>query len=239
MSSWAWWLVLGLLLGWAIEWVIDWIYWRGRRQAILADLAAARANEGRLRAELDKAQGAARQYQNELGALRLASADLDSARNATLQYKHELGALQTQASELRAENDRLRAELSAAQAKIGGAAQSKQTLLLDAGQISSLPPAATPGAQQAEGETVRTRAVGAAATLQEQRRDPLIDINGIGPVYERRLFDAGVYTFADLATLAPERIREIIKAERWQEIAAEAWIAEARLRAEQSRSESS
>lgn len=61
----------------------------------------------------------------------------------------------------------------------------------------------------------------------ERTRDPLIDINGIGPVYEQRLFDAGIYTFADLAAQSPARLRELVGAKSWQETETEAWIAEA------------
>ena len=54
------------------------------------------------------------------------------------------------------------------------------------------------------------------------------DINGIGPVYQQRLFDAGIYTFAELAAQSPARLRELVGAKSWQETEAEAWIAEAR-----------
>jgi predicted flap endonuclease-1-like 5' DNA nuclease len=62
----------------------------------------------------------------------------------------------------------------------------------------------------------------------QRERDPLVDINGIGPVYERRLFEAGVNTFAELAVLTPERLREIVGVKDWQQANVEAWIAEAR-----------
>ena len=67
----------------------------------------------------------------------------------------------------------------------------------------------------------RTVAVG------ERTRDSLIDINGIGPVYEQRLFNAGIYTFAELAAQSPARLRELVGAKSWQETETEAWIAEA------------
>jgi predicted flap endonuclease-1-like 5' DNA nuclease len=60
------------------------------------------------------------------------------------------------------------------------------------------------------------------------RGDRLIDILGIGPVYERRLNEAGVFTFAQLYALSPEAILEIIKPEAWQNVDAESWIAQAR-----------
>lgn len=59
-------------------------------------------------------------------------------------------------------------------------------------------------------------------------RDRLQKIHGIGDVFTRRFNDAGVYTFAHLAALTPERAREIIKPEEWQAIEPEQWIAEAR-----------
>jgi predicted flap endonuclease-1-like 5' DNA nuclease len=57
--------------------------------------------------------------------------------------------------------------------------------------------------------------------------DPLVAINGIGPVFERRLKAAGILTLRDLASQTPERLREIIAPAKWQKIEPEAWIAEA------------
>ncbi len=59
-------------------------------------------------------------------------------------------------------------------------------------------------------------------------RDRLQKIHGIGDVFSRRFNEAGVYTFAQLAALTPERAREIINPEEWQAIDPELWIAEAR-----------
>lgn len=59
-------------------------------------------------------------------------------------------------------------------------------------------------------------------------RDRLQKIHGIGDVFTRRFNEAGVFTFAQLAALTPERAREIIKPEEWQAIEPEQWIAEAR-----------
>ena len=58
--------------------------------------------------------------------------------------------------------------------------------------------------------------------------DPLEDINGIGTVFAKRLNGEGIYTFNDLATLAPQYIEEILKSEDWHNIEPEKWIAEAR-----------
>jgi predicted flap endonuclease-1-like 5' DNA nuclease len=82
----------------------------------------------------------------------------------------------------------------------------------------------------ANGEIERLRAeLATPRTIAAHReRDPLIDINGIGPAYEQRLFDAGIYTFDDLAAQTPARLRELVGAKAWQEADTEAWIAEAR-----------
>jgi predicted flap endonuclease-1-like 5' DNA nuclease len=58
--------------------------------------------------------------------------------------------------------------------------------------------------------------------------DPLEVIDGIGPVYARRLNEAGIYTFAQLAELTSERIQKFVEAQGWQYVNAESWIAQAR-----------
>ena len=65
----------------------------------------------------------------------------------------------------------------------------------------------------------------------QTRADNLEVINGIGKVFARKLNDAGVMTFDDLARMPIERIREIIQPKAWQKIEPEAWVAEAATRA--------
>lgn len=60
-----------------------------------------------------------------------------------------------------------------------------------------------------------------------KKADQLEDINGIGPAFARRLNEAGIHTFADLAAQSPERITEIISPKNWQAIDPEGWIAQA------------
>lgn len=71
-----------------------------------------------------------------------------------------------------------------------------------------------------------TRALGSRAVPQDE--DPLIDIEGIGPVYAERLNRAGVFSFWQLANMTPEQVGEIIGPEAWQKIDAASWIAQAR-----------
>lgn len=67
------------------------------------------------------------------------------------------------------------------------------------------------------------------------RRDPLIDILGVGPVYEQRLLDAGIFTFDQVGALTIDELRTIIKPEAWQNVDFAAWITEAKVLAQQVR----
>ncbi|SRR5690554_1992887 len=66
----------------------------------------------------------------------------------------------------------------------------------------------------------------------EEDPDPLEEITGIGPVFASRLREAGIRTFRQLATLPPERIREITKVQAWQAADVESWIEQARERSD-------
>jgi len=59
-------------------------------------------------------------------------------------------------------------------------------------------------------------------------RDPLQSIEGIGPVYQAKLWEAGIHRFSDLAGLTPQQVVEIIQPKEWQHIDAEIWIEEAK-----------
>lgn len=61
-------------------------------------------------------------------------------------------------------------------------------------------------------------------------KDDLTQIEGIGPTFAQRLNAAGVFTFADLAALPPERVQEITQVKAWQANPAE-WIIAAKRRA--------
>lgn len=51
-----------------------------------------------------------------------------------------------------------------------------------------------------------------ASSVHVDRPDPLSDIRGIGDVYEQRLYEAGVFTWHELAQVDPETLQEITKA---------------------------
>jgi predicted flap endonuclease-1-like 5' DNA nuclease len=228
-------LILGLLIGWIVEWVIDWIYWRQRTQNSMAELANLRVQHSRLRADLTAGAGSLAKIKTELAALQIDNerlrGELNAANGALGQYRAELGTLNTSLSTAQADGDRLRAQIAALRAEQApahttldapGAGNQFKTQLLAIDPTLADVHLSDAADQQPNAEFERTFAVG------ERPRDPLIDINGIGPVYEQRLFDAGIYTFAALAAQSPARLRELVGAKSWQETDAEAWVAEAR-----------
>ena len=82
------------------------------------------------------------------------------------------------------------------------------------------------------GQHVDAGAVGSAAPVsrvvkQTGKPDDLTAIKGIGPTYAKRLREAGINTYADLATQTPDQLAEITRATG---AAADPlqWIAEAR-----------
>lgn len=58
--------------------------------------------------------------------------------------------------------------------------------------------------------------------------DDLTEINGIGPTFAKRLAEAGITTFAAIASSTPEHLREVTHATAVAK--PEEWIAQARLR---------
>ncbi len=71
-------------------------------------------------------------------------------------------------------------------------------------------------------------------------QDRLTDIKGIGPVYAGKLYEAGIQTYTQLATMTPQRIYELIDEPKWRlrSIDAQQWIDQAReLSAQRTRNE--
>lgn len=64
-------------------------------------------------------------------------------------------------------------------------------------------------------------------TASTTAMDPLETIKGIGPVFAKRLNQAGILTFRDLAEKSPEQLAEIVQAKQWQAVEIQAWITQA------------
>lgn len=84
--------------------------------------------------------------------------------------------------------------------------------------------------QPASTETAAAPAETAAApaAAAPDAADDLTAIRGIGPVYARRLQEAGIRTFAALAQQRPERVAELVGRKNWQAADPAEWIAAAR-----------
>jgi predicted flap endonuclease-1-like 5' DNA nuclease len=87
---------------------------------------------------------------------------------------------------------------------------------------------------QRELESARSQAPLAAATVPSAGipAQNLAAIRGIGPVFEQRLYDAGIGTFSQLAALSDPQVRAIIQPEDWQEYDYETWNEQSRAMAE-------
>ncbi|MCB0080106.1 MAG: hypothetical protein KDE47_04220 [Caldilineaceae bacterium] len=84
-----------------------------------------------------------------------------------------------------------------------------------------------PSRPAAAEKPVAAPAVQPAPAKASGKSDRFQIINGIGPVYEKKLKESGVLTFADLAQQTPEKVVEIIAPQSWQNIDAAGWIAQA------------
>jgi len=58
--------------------------------------------------------------------------------------------------------------------------------------------------------------------------DDLSKIRGIGGVFEQKLYEAGIMTFADLAAATVAQLEAIIQPQDWQEVDFAGWMAQAR-----------
>lgn len=81
---------------------------------------------------------------------------------------------------------------------------------------------------------VESNAVG--LIWQGQPPDDFEPIEGIGPVFEQRLYDAGIRTYAALAAATPEQLAQIVKAPKPSQPDFAGWIEQARRLGEQSES---
>ncbi len=117
------------------------------------------------------------------------------------------------------ENEQLRQELEHAKSQVKEVSGLREQLAMAQARINEL----LKGSQDAAApEAPAERAI-------EEATDDLQIITGIGPTFASRLNEAGIWTFADLASKDAEEVREIVSSGRVENmIEPEEWIAEAR-----------
>ena len=224
-----WWLTLGAVIGFAAEWMWDWIWFRGRRRAVSVDVdtqvSGLQGERDKLALDLKTCGDRRVALEGELATARGQLGDLERYRARV----SELEPLVARVDELGADNARLHAELEAARtASVTLGAVASQTL-----------GASADGGE--DGETagdLREYNVAMYDELEASRRalsrftggrgDPLIDIDGIGPVYQQKLYDAGIVSFEQVATLQPDRLRSLVAPNAAFELDTTPWIEEAR-----------
>ena len=173
---------IGLLVGWLLGWLFDYFFCRPGRLAAEAELKGKLARCDEENAAL-KAQLAG--YQDLQVRLDAANAELAGIKGV----QTDLVSWKATATEKDIEIERLKAELASCLA--GGAVAA-------AGVATAATGFAAPAAAVAVAEPVTP--------------DDLIIIEGIGPKINALLNKDGIYTFAQLAAAAVERLQAILDA---------------------------
>lgn len=94
----------------------------------------------------------------------------------------------------------------------------------------------TGGDELVRHELEETHAALASANAEIERlrmwsldeRDDLTQIKGLGPVSERKLIDAGITTFKQLADLSPDEVITIVRSGPWPVVTPGTWIEQAK-----------
>lgn len=155
------------------------------------------------------------------------------------QEKERLSEALAQAEAKVEEADGLRQELAAAQAEIGhllsNAAEVVSTALaseVEASEVKTPEASEAPEVLEAPeaSEVLETPEVPEVPeAVPAPLPDDLKKIKGIGKVFETRLNEAGIWTFADLIETDPEKLREVVSSGRVENmIQPEKWIEQAR-----------
>lgn len=208
--------VLGLLVGWVVEWIIDWVYWRGRRSQPVGRLepdAAVLAQQ----ADLRRAAGARADLESQLTALK---AELSDSQQKLAGLEAERSACQDKLAALEAEKASWQAPTVGA-AIPGAAAPSVAVPSVTVPPVAvpvPVPPVPAPPLPSI-GTDVPSAPAERAAQMEPEKQeeqkkpetpDDLVIINGIGPVINRKLNEAGIYTFRQLANLTAAQLRAIV-----------------------------
>ena len=206
--------LLGVFVGWLIEWIIDWLFWRRNVKKVYA-------SDAQLRQELAEAEA------------QLAS--VDALRSQVSKLQAQLNAARTETTTVRQERDDLRAQLDVARLDLD---VNRSSAAVDLGSGAVRADEASASRLRQEVESLRferdalqnelNKARFAGATRTFIARDDLEQIDGIGPVYEQRLFAAGIETYGQLAAATPEQLAHILDVMNWQKLNLVDWIEQAR-----------
>lgn len=219
MNPWAM-LVLGLLIGWLIEWVIDVIYWRRRSAGVVTAERDCQEKITRYKSEIADLhtdhqwlQEQVRVKDVELEQLR---SDLALARSQVIPVEQPLvetpqrsdAVFAVSEPEVEAQDDLREIEgIDDSLWERLKAAGIKTFAALGALRVPDLRRliGGTPGAREAD--WIKQARIRSGSLVQV---DDLVLVDGIGPVIARMLNEQGIFTFADVAALTPQELRELL-----------------------------
>ncbi len=206
--------VLGLLFGWLVEWAIDWIYWRRRLQTQKAREAALHQRVVSLDRELvalktgasdpEKArlQELVCRLEQELAELRARQpASADAVPNTPEAFAMALEPVPDTQAPSPAAPDPVAEIREPALGDPERALDASESVLAASEPVIGSPEPVPVAPEPAES------APEPATEAQEFAPDNLEAIKGIGPAIARKLNQAGIYTFEQLAAQTPASLR--------------------------------
>ncbi len=208
--------VIGLLVGWVIEWIIDFFYWRKKCKSETETL---KSEVDRLRQQNADFNEKVTKLETENQNLRTEIETVAGAQADPTPEKVESGEQETRSAaaievEAEPEEEIVPDDLT----KIKGIGAVIQKKLNAAGiqtysQLGALSPhqleeiVGDDIKRLANEEALINRATILAGDLIP---DKLSKIKGIGPVIEKKLNEAGIYTYAHLGTLTPADLEAVV-----------------------------
>ena len=197
-------LILGLFVGFILEWIWD-LYFKG---APSKELFALESLHQKLTNDLKESNQKRLKLEEQLLAQQLYAEKISAFDKIALErdsLKEELSKLEQKSS-----SDGIQ-KLENTTASSNGISSASTEEIVDLVKLKH------------DNELLKDQ----LAELSKGFREPLEKINGIGLVFQRKLWEGGVNTFQQLAGSTPESIRSIIKPEEWQRIEVDHWIKEA------------
>lgn len=208
--EWLLWLVLGIVIGWLTDYFVlrrwfgdeasslkqELATSRSEQSALQTQLRTASAESTNLRAQLDRATGAEASLQAELGTLNTRAADWDAERADLSARVATLSAAADRNAALEAQLADCRAALADAQAQVAAVSEELEDVSEELEEVVT----------EYEEETTTM----AHAEADPGEPDDLKRIEGIGPKISRILNEAGIYTFAQLATRSADTLQQIL-----------------------------
>jgi predicted flap endonuclease-1-like 5' DNA nuclease len=227
-----WWLCLGALIGWLVQWIWDWMWFRARRRVVSVEVdsqvSTLQAERDKLAVDLKACGDRRLALEGEVNTLKGQLGDLEKLRIRVGELEPLVGRVDT----LNAENAKLREELALALAAgaagtvlgaaVGNEHGASKIGVYDEDTMVSLREYNLTMYDEL-GATRR-----ALVRFSGGLGDPLIDIDGIGPVYQKKLYDQGVITFEQVAAMHPDRLRTLVAPNAVFELNTLPWIEQAR-----------